>query len=89
MKLVNFNEVIFVVIDLFEYLLQCQALLLQNLHQMVENLVLSNDSSALTLDVQDTFGIVHLIELIKLFEQYNPVLIRVDLLEQRTHLFGF
>ena len=56
---------------------------------MVENLVLSDDSSALNLDVLDTLSVVHLVKLIKLFEQDNSVFIRVDLLEQLTHLFGF
>jgi hypothetical protein len=54
---------------------------------MIENLVLSDDRFFLTLDVFDSDGVVCLVEGIELLEQYNSVFIRVNLLEQRTHLF--
>jgi hypothetical protein len=56
---------------------------------MIENLVLSVDRFFLTLDVFDSDGVVCLVEGIELLEQYNSVFIRVNLLEQRTHLFWF
>jgi len=54
---------------------------------MIENLVLRDDSFFLTLDIFDSVGVVCLVEGIELLEQYNSVFIRVNLLEQRTHLF--
>lgn len=89
MELVDFNVVVFVIIDLVENLLQSQASLFKNFYQVIENLVLS--LNLLSFRVQSLYFIFVLcpVECLKFSKLHDAVFIGINFLEQRPDFQRF
>jgi hypothetical protein len=88
-ELVDFDVVVFVIVDLVKNLLQSKAPLLQNFDQVVENFVLCLDLLSFRMQRFDFIFIVGLIERLQFSKLNDTVFIRIDFLEQRPHLQRF
>lgn len=88
-ELINLDVVITIVVDLLEYLLQGHASLLQDFDQVVEDLVLHAAVLPFLLDSFNFERVVTPVELIKLLELDDSVLVGIDLLEEGSHFVGF
>ena len=85
MELINFNVVVLIIIDLFEHLLQSEAPLFQNFHQVVKDFILSLHRTALGLQSSHALVVVSVIEFVEFSVLDDPVFVCVDFLEKAAN----